>query len=195
MPKGGAELMAFLDSLPAKIEQNLVRGALRAGAKVSLEEVKRQAGNLHTPEIKGSRGTTPPERIADKVYVTARTLGGVPRATIKLKGFPAAVAIWAEYGTLAHWISVDAADRTTGKGVVSIKTTNKNAREGGSLVIGKNFVGPSVFHPGAAAHPFFRPAIDQTAQAALEAAAAHIRAKIESGGLNTPDSDDEDDEE
>ncbi|MTV59152.1 hypothetical protein GM547_13990, partial [Streptococcus pneumoniae] len=38
--KGGAELNKFLQQLPAKIEQSVLRGALRAGANVVMAEAK-----------------------------------------------------------------------------------------------------------------------------------------------------------
>lgn len=41
--KGGKELQQLLDQLPAKIEANILRGGLRAGAKVLLNAVKESA--------------------------------------------------------------------------------------------------------------------------------------------------------
>ena len=40
--KGLAELQDFLDKLPQKIETNIMRGALRAGAKPVLEAAKKK---------------------------------------------------------------------------------------------------------------------------------------------------------
>lgn len=41
--KGAADLQRFLDQLPANVEKNIVRGALRAGAKVTADAVKAAA--------------------------------------------------------------------------------------------------------------------------------------------------------
>lgn len=42
--KGGAELQRFLKQLPGKVEKNIMRGAMRAGANVIRDEAKRLAG-------------------------------------------------------------------------------------------------------------------------------------------------------
>lgn len=41
--KGAAELQRYLDQLPANVEKNIVRGALRAGTKVMADAVKAAA--------------------------------------------------------------------------------------------------------------------------------------------------------
>lgn len=170
--RGGPELMAFLESLPAKLEQNILRGAMRAAATVVAKDAETRT---NSPQIR------------DGIYVTSGARAGTITAKVKLKGFPASLAIWAEFGTAAHWIRIDPRDRTGPKGKISIGTINKNAKEAGSLVIAGNFVGPSVYHPGARDIPFLRPALDANQDAAVEAAASYIRTRLENAGLNAPD--------
>lgn len=170
--KGGPELMRFLDTLPAKLKNNILRGAMRAGARVVAQEVEARSNN---------------HLIREGVYVSTGNKDGTITAKVKVKGFAASIAIWGEFGTAAHWIKIDPANRTTAKGVIGIRTVNKNAREGGSLVIGGKFVGPSVFHPGARAYPVFVPALDNRANDAIAAAASYIRTRIENQGLDAPD--------
>lgn len=165
--KGGPELMRFLDALPGNLKQNVLRGAMRAGATVVAGQAK---ANTNSSEVR------------EGIYVSTGARNGTIVAKVKLKGFAASVGIWAEYGTAAHWISIDKADRRVG-----IRTINRNERQGVSLVIGGKFVGPSVHHPGGRPHPFLRPALDARENDAIEAMANYIRTKIETKGLNSPD--------
>jgi hypothetical protein len=56
----------------------------------------------------------------------------------------------------------------------------------GSLTIGGNFVGPVVMHPGHAAKPFLRPALDQKAEEAVNAMGAYIAHRVQFGNLKAP---------
>jgi hypothetical protein len=159
--------MAFLDRLPAKLERNTLRGALRAAAMVVAADAKER---------------TTSSEVREGIYVTTGAKDGGVYAKVKLKGFAASVGIWGEYGTAAHWISIDKRDRK-----VSIRTINRNERLNHSLVIGGAFVGPSVHHPGARPHPFLRPSLDAREADAIKAAGDYIRSKLEAHGLDAPD--------
>lgn len=93
--EGLAELHRLLQDLPAKLEANVLRGGMRAGAKVIEAEAKRivpvgtgpQAGELR-----------------DSVRVSVRSIKGKVQATIKAGGKKAWYARLVEFGTAAHLI-------------------------------------------------------------------------------------------
>jgi len=89
--KGLSELQAFLDQLPAKMEQNIMRAALRQGANVMRDEVKSSA-----PFKTGL--------LRDGLKVSTRSKRGVVTASVKAKGKHGFIARWLEYGTAAHKI-------------------------------------------------------------------------------------------
>jgi len=87
---GLAELQKSLAALPARIEANVVRGALKAGAQVMVEEAKRQV-----PVRSG--------QLRDSIHVSSR----ITKRTGKVTGNVVARARHAhlvEFGTAAHWI-------------------------------------------------------------------------------------------
>ena len=89
---GLAELQKLLDELPAKIEGNVVRGGLRAAARVVEAEAKRlcpvgKTGALH-----------------DSIRVSMRSKHGHISATVKAGGGKVFYAAMVEYGTARHWI-------------------------------------------------------------------------------------------
>ena len=89
--KGLSELQKFLDQVPAKIERNVMRGALRAGMKVVLPVAK---GNIHS--VSGD--------LAAGLRIGTRSRGGVVSSYIRTKGRHGFVAHWVEFGTAAHGI-------------------------------------------------------------------------------------------
>lgn len=89
--KGLKELNTFLQQLPAKLEQNVLRGALRAGANVVRETAK-----ANVPVDTGT--------LRDGIKVSTRARRGRVTASIKVTGKHAYVAHWLEYGTAAHRI-------------------------------------------------------------------------------------------
>lgn len=92
--KGFAELQKALSELPDKIERNIVRSALRAAAKVTLEEAKRQV-----PVRSG--------KLRDSLRVSTRLVKGKPLATITVGGNRKNAPFYAhlvEFGAKAHFI-------------------------------------------------------------------------------------------
>ena len=154
---GLAELQRALDQLPAQIEKNILRGALRAGAKVQLQEAKR----LVPAESSGPH----PGALRDSLRISTSARNGTVRAQVKAGGKKAFWARWVEFGTAKHLIK---------------------AKPGKSLFFGGRNV-PEVMHPGAKKRPFMRPALDGTFTAAVEAAAAYIRKRLTKQGIATPD--------
>lgn len=89
---GLADLQKMLDTLPAKIERNLMRGALRAGMNVV-----KPAAAAGVNSISGE--------LARGLKVGTRAKGGVVYATLKAGGKHGYIARWVEYGTAAHTIT------------------------------------------------------------------------------------------
>lgn len=164
--KGLKELALAMQSLPEKLEKNVMRGALRAGAKVLEAE---------------ARKNVPVDQGALKASIKIRTSGmrGEVIASVRATDFKAR---WIEYGTAAHWIKVDdkaAPKRMTRRGIkaVGVSTLNEMATRG-SLKIGESFAGASVLHPGARAQPYLRPALDTKSAEAVVAAAEYIKKRL-----------------
>lgn len=172
--KGLKELTQFLQKLPDNLQNGVMRGAMRAGAKVLQTEAEQ-----NVPVDQGD--------LKNSFKVSTRSRRGVVVATVRADDYKAR---WVEYGTAAHWISVDATAKPTrmtrrGRRSVSLKTLNKALAQG-SLKIGVHFVGASVAHPGARPHPFMRPALDAKAGDAVVAAGNYIKARLSSKhGLDT----------
>lgn len=90
---GGAALDALLASLPVKLETNIMRSALRAGAKVYLEQVKQNIPVEHGDLRKSARITTRKGR------------DGQVSASVKVGNSVAFYAHMVEFGTRAHTIT------------------------------------------------------------------------------------------
>jgi HK97 gp10 family phage protein len=89
--KGLKELNQFLQQLPAKIERNVLRGALRAGARPVQQQAKANA-----PKDTG--------QLAAGIKISTGGKGGTVIAKVKLTGKHAFLGPWMEYGTAAHRI-------------------------------------------------------------------------------------------
>ena len=89
---GLAGLQALLDELPARIEGNVVRGGLRAAAKVVEMEAKRLCPVGKTGDLR------------DSIRVTLRSKHGHISATVKAGNAKAFYAHMVEFGTARHWI-------------------------------------------------------------------------------------------
>lgn len=88
--KGLSDLQKFLDQLPAKVEANVMRGALRAGAK-----------DVILPAAKAGIASKSHE-LANSLRVSVRARRGEVRAAVKTDLF---YARFVEYGTKQHWIT------------------------------------------------------------------------------------------
>lgn len=175
---GLADLNKFLQQLPAKMEQNVLRGALRAGANVIKDEAKRlvpvSAPNSRNKKRYGFRAGT----LRDSIRVSARVKNGRVTASVYAggqtkSGAEVYYASWVEFGTAAHAIM---AKQANGKNAA--RRLNRQAKRSGSLQIGGRFVGSVVMHPGSRPRPFMRPALDGRAQAAVLAAAEYIKKRL-----------------
>lgn len=171
---GGRELDAFLQQLPVKVEKNIMRAALRAGAAVIRDEARNNVSVLDG-------------LLRRSIRVTGQVKNGTATASVKVGAFYGNMV---EYGTRAHLIKVQEEEKainyrlTRKRGVltrVSMRTINRHV-----LQIGNHFVGPTVSHPGAHQKPFLRPALDTKAGAAIEAVKNKIRQRLTKEGINVP---------
>ncbi len=90
--KGLSELQALLDELPTTMEVKVVRGGLRAAAKVIEAEAKRLCPMGRTGLLRSS------------IHTTMRSKRGHITATVKAGGKEAWYAHFVEYGTSRHFI-------------------------------------------------------------------------------------------
>lgn len=185
--KGLKELQAALDSLPAKIEANVVRGAMRAAALVVEKEAEATAAFV---DRKGY--------LRKSVRVSVRLRGGRVVGKLVAGDGDAWYAHMIEKGTKQHIIAAkeeDRPSRMTSRGVrsFSIGTMNKMLAHG-SLRIGDRYVGKSVVHPGIKATRFMTKAFESKVQEAIEAARKYVRLRLsQKHGINVPGPDDRDD--
>lgn len=167
--RGKSAVKQFFAETPAKLT-NVLRGAGRAGAKVVSDEI----------EV-----LTPSEEVRDNLRTRTKADDGRIVVTIDVKpGWARSLGTWLEYGTSPHFVSVDDSQRN-GMSVGRINRRANDADSSHSLVIGGNFVGATVFHPGARAHPAFRPALDVKEVEALAAAQAYINSRVRPSGIVT----------
>lgn len=89
---GLKELQALLDTLPAKLEANVMRGALRAGMKPVQADAK-----AHAAHASGL--------LRDGLKIKTRSKGGRVYAVLRTTGKHSFLANWVEYGTAAHTIT------------------------------------------------------------------------------------------
>lgn len=170
--RGRAGVKAFFAKTPAAIEAKLLRGAARAGAAVIAGEAK-------------DRVTS--DQVRNAIVITTASEPGRVVAKVQVKGrWPTSLGTWLEYGTAPHFITVDAGQR----GGMSVRRLNNKVADG-SLVIGGQFVGASVQHPGARPHPFLRVSLDLKATEAFASAQSFINARVTPAGVTGPDEGDD----
>lgn len=161
-------------AVPDKVRR-ILRGAARVGANVIAADAK--------------------ERVASDAVREGIVVGRVKerddeiavRITVK-EGWPRALGTWLEYGTSAHFISVDpnfAQGRTAAR-INKLDTQaarDGEAGPGSTLVINGKPVGATVYHPGTTAEPWLRTARDVKARDAVSAAQEYINTRVRRSGL------------
>jgi HK97 gp10 family phage protein len=159
---GLKELDKILKTLPANVERNVLRGALRAGQNVIAKAAKsnlRSNGSVDSGELERS--------VRVKFKRKSEKFGWV-RSYVFAGSKKAYYANWVEFGTASYY---SGNGRTTG---APYEITPKVA---GSLFLGGVFA-QSVVHPGIKPKPFLRPAFDKNSEAALVAAAKYMQTRI-----------------
>lgn len=175
--KGQSAVRHYIDNLPRELEKKLLRGAARAGGKIVLAEAKERSISHEVDEALIMKTRAEDGRIVVTITVAP--------------GWAHAVGTWLEWGTDGHFISVDDSQREG----MSVGRINRLSKDGkvGSLAIGGQFVGTTVWHPGARAHPFLRVALDIKEAEAIAAAQSYISSRIARGGIvggSEPEGDD-----
>lgn len=168
---GLAELKKALEGLPAKIEGNVMRGALRAGANVF-----RDAARNAAPEDTGALRKS--IRVASRRQ--KRRTGWV-NIDVKAGNKEAWYANQIEFGTASFYTGHG---KSVGKPYI-IRAKNADGEEvslkgkRSALRFGNTFAS-SVTHPGIKPQPFMRPTFDSSANqmAAIEATATYIRRRL-----------------
>ena len=155
--KGLTDLGKFMQELAPKLERNVLRAALKAGAKV-VKEAAQANCPVAAPSRKGARVYGGyPAALRDSLRYDAKIdlKGGKVMAYVRAGGkarksrADTFYASWVEYGTAAH--------------------------QNGSFM-----------HPGAQPRPFMRPALDAEAERALLVIGNYIKMRLEQKhGLDT----------
>jgi len=167
--KGGKELDEFLKRLPSKIEKNILRSALRAGATVFKADAvaKCPSGPTATENKRlygGYEGA-----LRDSIRVTTRHKGVAVSASLKAGGKRKGKAdVW-----YAHIIEYTGA-----------KAHEITGQHRSMLFFGGRFV-RSVNHPGMNARPFMRPSFHKNGRRSIQAVAAFIKRSLTKKGLDT----------
>jgi hypothetical protein len=161
------------DGIPDKVRR-VLRGAARAGAAVIADDAKLRVAS---------------DAVRNGVVVGRATeREGTISVRIRVKdGWAKSLGLWLEYGTSAHFISVDpnfSEGRTAGRTNRLEAEAAKSGTAGParSLIIKGKPVGATVYHPGARAEPWLRPARDTKASEAVTAAQEHIYARLRGNG-------------
>lgn len=166
--RGRAEVSRYLRELPADLTK-VLRGAARAGGDVIAEEAKVRSRS---------------DYVSENIVANAQIEADHIRVTVTVKpGFARSLAIWMEYGTSPHFITVD--DQVRQGRTARRINRNGDAAFKATLVINGKPVGTTVHHPGAQPFPFLRPARDAKARDAVSAAQAHINSRISNGTVLT----------
>ncbi len=151
--KGFAELEKALSEFPKKLLKNAMRRALRAGVKVIATEAKLRCPVGPPSHVASVKYGAKEGELRRSIKIGTNTVkGSMVYGYVRAGSFKAYYARWVEFGTAAHRIS---------------------AKNGGALSFG-GAVFQSVAHPGAAPHPFMRPALDAKRGEALEAVRASL---------------------
>lgn len=169
--KGLRELDRFLSQMPMNLQRNAYGNGLRAAAQVLRDEAR-----LRAPKASGKMARS------IKYGSVHRMMSGGWSISVRLDprgNDHAFLGMFHEYGVAPHYIRA-------GDAGLSPRLVTRSIRNGGvsevanqALKINGNFVTGAVLHPGHAAQPFMRPALDLKADDALRAFAARIREYIE----------------
>lgn len=179
--RGLADLDRYLAEFPAKMQKAAYRQALTAAAAPIRDEARLRAPKK-TGKLARAIKTGSPRQNEDGSFTIS----------VRLTGPDAYVGHFLEYGVAAHFILAGDSGfspRMLGKrGKSGIDIATRGGKGGRQvLAIYGQYVSGAVHHPGFAAKPFMRPALDAMAGEAVAAFGARIRAYIEGKtGFATP---------
>jgi HK97 gp10 family phage protein len=165
---GLRELNRALEEFPAKFQANVLRGALRAGAKVQLAEARRLVP-VAPPNDRNRRLHGGYEgALRDSLRVGTSIKGSEVKAKVTAggnrKGADTYYASWVEKGTRPH----------------EIKAPGRRS------LFFAGLLRKVVQHPGAKPKPFMGPALARTVPGVLQAVAQYIRNRLAKAGVQVP---------
>lgn len=168
--KGLSDLAKFMDELSAKLQKNVMRGAMRAGM-TPVKAAVVAAAPVGPPSAAGAKKYgLHAGSLRDSVRISSGTDGSFVFASVKVGGKTKKGGdVW-----FTHIIEF------TGAAAHDIVP-----RVAGSLFLGGIFR-KVAHHPGMKARPFIRPSFDAQAQNAVVAAAEYMKARLATKeGLDT----------
>lgn len=169
--KGKSAVDAFFAKVPQELATRVLRGAGRAAANVVADEAR-------------ARSISPEVSAAIRVRTRIERTRIIASVQVAMSNYN--LPLWLEYGTDPHFISVDDSQRAG----MSVRKVNEGERAG-TLAIGGEPVGTTVWHPGAQAHPFLRPALDIKEADAIRAAQHYISTRVTKAGIIGQDEGDQ----
>ena len=149
--EGFEEIAKKLQELPKKLEKNILRSALNAGARVYANELKATA-----PKDSGALKRT--IRVSSRIRKDKKGIEAVAKVGNRDKGVFYAHMV--EFGTNAHAINA------------------KQAPNLSFMIGGKWVKTKQVLHTGTSARPFIRTAYDNKASQAVDAISSKIRTRL-----------------
>jgi len=165
--KGLAELNAYLQAFPVKLEANIMRGALRAG----LKPIK-DAAVSNAPVGEPSQNN----KIKYNLYA------GALRDSIRISA-----RLRKREGKVTASLYAGGKSRKTGADVYYAHIIELTGARAHSLSDGGK---GEINHPGVRSQPFLRPAVDAQSNNAILAAASYIRGRLQTKhGIDTSDID------
>jgi HK97 gp10 family phage protein len=167
---GLSNLQALLDTLPPKLELNVMRGALRAGGKLIMQEAVANVPVGPTSSGNADKYGGYAGALRDSIHLGTKISRPYVMARVVVGGKTKTGAdVW-----YAHIIEF------TGAVPHTISAKGNAALSIGGLLF------QSVHHPGMKAHPFLRPALDSQGQAAVIASAEYMKTRLaKKEGLDT----------
>lgn len=148
---GLAELHKQLQTLPARIERNVMAGAINQGVNIFRDAARK---NVDSKEIRKA--------------IRSRTVKGRPGQILREVYIKDVFyAKFLEFGTASYY---SGKGKTVG-GPYEIKPKGK------ALKVGDNYFASAV-HPGVKPQPFMRPAFDANMNRALEAVKTYIKIRL-----------------
>ena len=154
---GGDDLFAALQALPVKLEKNIMRGAMRAGAKLMLEDARAKCPVSPPSGVASKKYGAKEGELRDSLRISTGAKNGKVYAFVKAGNKAAFYARMVEYGTVPHEEPLGA----------------KHA-----LMLGGTFR-DAINHPGADAHAFKRPAFYGNADNSIAQVADYIGARLD----------------
>lgn len=168
---GARELDRLLQTLPVKIEKNILRSALVAGARVIAKEAKLRAP-VGPPSDAGKQlyggyagALRDSIRTSSRIGKDGRVTASVKAGGGTKKGADVFYAHIVEFGAASHRI---------------------RPRAKKSLELGGKFVAGTVAHPGIRPQPFMRPAADAKFTEAVAAVKLKIQTRLQQYGPDVP---------